>query len=300
MKLDFEFEKTSSNRVYINCPYCISRRTDKEIAEREDTKFHLMIDVKRDFYYCFRCSAQGKLDDINSSLGMKLKTEQYELPTIKERLKSLGVIMVKSFQGFSPQDIGLPISIHSEAYSYLKSRSISQDLIDYYGLLMGKGIYFNRVIIPEYKDSRIVYFTARAYKDVFPKYINPPIPKSDIVYNINKVTTDHCILTEGCFSAIAAGKSGIAVLGKKISFSQYAKISLKFRTVYVCLDPDVSRKAKESIRNNFLENGVNSGVIEGLRGDPNEVTREEFQSALEATKIYKPEQLPLLKLKNYF
>ena len=300
MNIDFDVSQSSSNKTYICCPYCVSRRLDKEFKERADTNFHLMLDVKRNFYYCFRCGVQGKLQDLDSMIGLKLQTEQYQLETIKDRLSNLKIKSVKNFLGFDPSDIGLEINRYSEAFEYLRSRGITEDLIKDYGLLMGKGKFLNRIILPEYNNSRIIYFTARSYKEVYPKYINPPIPKSEIVYNINNVVSDFCILTEGCFSAIAAGKSGIAVLGKKISFSQYSKISLKFKTVFVCLDPDVDKATKEKVRNNFLLSGCNSGIIEGLNGDPNEVSKEVFNEAFLNTKIYKPEQLSLLSFKSKF
>lgn len=301
MEFSDHFEKLGQTKIYINCPYCVKRKLDKEFNERADKGQHMLLDSQRNFYYCFRCNVQGKLEDLDSPASVALQVEQFELSTLKSRLKNLKINQVH-FKGYRISEIGKPIVTDSEAYNYLIKRRIPGKLIQHYGLLEGLGLYKNRIIIPEYnlKRDRIRYFTARAFNKATPKYLNPPVPKSNIVYNINNVETDHCILCEGCISAISAGRSGIAVYGKKVSFQQYSSISLKFKRVYICLDPDVDLKVRKDIRNNFLMHGCESGIVENLSGDPNDVSESDFLQALENTKIYSPLQLSLVQLQKNF
>lgn len=302
MEFSDYFEQQGQTKIYINCPQCIKRRLDKPFNERADTGMHLLLDSRRNFFYCFRCGVQGKLEDFDSPASAALKIEQFELSTIKSRLNHLRTDRVH-FKGFRINDIGDPIQLNSEAYNYLFNRRIPGKLIQHYGLLQGTGLYRNRIIFPEYTldKSRIRYFTARAINRAQPKYLNPAVPKSDIVYNINNINGETCILCEGCISAISAGRNGIAVFGKKVSFQQYSNISLKFKRVLICLDPDVDLKTKKEIRNNFLIHGCESGIIENLSGDPNDVSEDEFVQAIGKTIVYKPNDINNIKLqKNIF
>jgi len=296
--IDFDKVRASGGKVYTCCPYCQYRKTEKPFEERADTQNHLLVNIFKNFYYCFRCGVQGELKDLDSLIDLHLDIDRYDLTNIKNRLSKLSFPEFRKPIVFEQSEIGDPIVRGSDAFEYLCSRNITEDQINHYKLLSGKNNLKERIVIPEYKNSSIIYFTARSYRHAIPKYVNAAVPKTDIVYNINNVTTDHCILCEGCFSAIAAGESGIAVLGKKLSFSQYQQISYRFKTVLVCLDPDVSIKDRERVRNTFLRYGCNAGVVVGLDGDPNEVSPEIFKSACEKSQVFKPEQLPFLMFRQ--
>lgn len=297
MNLNFDTIRSSGGKLYVCCPYCQYRKTDKPFEERADTKNHLMVNLFKNFYYCFRCGAHGKLRDLDSLIDLHLDIDRYDLNNIRSRLSRLDYPEFKKPRIFYKDEIGEEIKPNSEAFEYLQSRNISEFQIQHYRLLSGKNVLKNRIVTPEFKNSNIVYFTARSYAQVEPKYLNADVSKSDIVYNIGNVDTEHCVLCEGCFSAIAAGLSGVAVLGKKLSYSQYNQIAYRFKTVLVCFDPDVSIKERERVRNTFLQYGCRAGVVTGLDGDPNEVSGEDLAIAYANTKVYAPEQLPQLMMK---
>ncbi len=76
----------------------------------------------------------------------------------------------------------------------------------------------NRVIIPFYKDGKIVGYTARATNDTKPKFISEQQP--GYVFNLDRQTYDRefVIVCEGPFDAISI--DGCALLGAEIKDSQ--------------------------------------------------------------------------------
>lgn len=76
----------------------------------------------------------------------------------------------------------------------------------------------NRIIIPFYKDGKIVGYTARATNDAKPKFISEQQP--GYVFNLDKQTHDRefVIVCEGPFDAISI--DGCALLGAEIKDSQ--------------------------------------------------------------------------------
>lgn len=76
----------------------------------------------------------------------------------------------------------------------------------------------NRVIIPFYKDGKIVGYTARATNDAKPKFISEQQP--GYVFNLDKQTHDKefVIVVEGPFDALSI--DGCALLGAEIKDSQ--------------------------------------------------------------------------------
>ncbi len=76
----------------------------------------------------------------------------------------------------------------------------------------------NRVIIPFYKDGKIVGYTARATNDAKPKFISEQQP--GYVFNLDRQTHDRefVIVCEGPFDAISI--DGCALLGAEIKDSQ--------------------------------------------------------------------------------
>lgn len=76
----------------------------------------------------------------------------------------------------------------------------------------------NRIIIPFYKDGKVVGYTARAINDAKPKFISEQQP--GYVFNLDKQTHDNefVIVCEGPFDAISI--DGCALLGAEIKDSQ--------------------------------------------------------------------------------
>jgi hypothetical protein len=76
----------------------------------------------------------------------------------------------------------------------------------------------NRIIIPFYKDDKIVGYTARATNDAKPKFISEQQP--GYVFNLDRQTADRkfVFVVEGPFDALSI--DGCALLGAEIKDSQ--------------------------------------------------------------------------------
>ena len=76
----------------------------------------------------------------------------------------------------------------------------------------------NRIIIPFYKDGKVVGYTARATNDAKPKFISEQQP--GYVFNLDRQANDRefVIVCEGPFDAISI--DGCAILGAEIKDSQ--------------------------------------------------------------------------------
>ena len=137
--------------------------------------------------------------------------------------------------------------------SYLNSRKIDQELIDFYniGVTGWNGEvskYRNRVIVPSYDSfGELNYWSGRDYTGKsMSKYwnsdadVNAP-KKSEIVFNESKIQFDaDIILVEGTFDSIYH-PNAVALLGKVITpeFAVYNKLMEKANAnVVICLDAD--------------------------------------------------------------
>jgi len=83
-----------------------------------------------------------------------------------------------------------------------------------------------------------------------PKYISPPWPKSDSLWNADAlVNGGKVVVCEGVFSAIAVGDSAIALCGKSMSNLQAKRIATAgLDEIVVMLDADAVDYACETAR----------------------------------------------------
>ena len=196
-------------------------------------------------YHCFNCgfkaswqpgrtisAKMNKLmrdlnmpDDIISQLRLEaLRLNQNEnatvrqvVPTFEERALPMDA------KGFAEWDTWLHVSGPElapeglvKAVNYIHNRGINPLSYPFY--YTNKVGFNNRVIIPFYKDNKIVGWTARATNDAKPKFISEQQP--GYVFNLDRQTHDRefVIVCEGPFDAISI--DGCAILGAEIKDSQ--------------------------------------------------------------------------------
>jgi hypothetical protein len=101
--------------------------------------------------------------------------------------------------------------------------------------------YKNRIIIPFYKDNKIVGYTARAINDAQPKYLSEQQP--GYVFNLDRQTQDRefVIVCEGPFDALSI--DGCALLGAEIKDSQNWLLKQLGREIILVPDRDEAGKA---------------------------------------------------------
>ena len=284
----------SGDELLFACPFC------------EHYKNKLSINLKKNKFKCWVCDTSGnsllylfkrfgnvqqlaewkKLNNITdfSEVNNKLehlfdKPEEKILPKLR---------LPKEFISLANQ--GLSLSCLG-AKSYLKKRRINKKDILYWKIgYCPRGQYAGRLIIPSFNmKGDINYFIARSYTGNWKKYLNPDVPKSEIIFNELYVDFAKPItLVEGAFDAIVAGENSVPILGSTLREDSrlFQKIIQNNSTIYVALDPDATNKSNAIIEK-FLRYGLKVYIIDisGFK-DVGEMTKEEFETRKEnATQV---------------
>jgi len=165
-------------------------------------------------------------DDIISQLRLEAlrlnenstATVRQVIPTFEERALPMDAKSLEEWstwielQGWENTDQEL-----INAFCYIRNnRGLDPYAYPYYWT--NKIGFKNRVIIPFYKDGKVVGYTARATNDAKPKFISEQQP--GYVFNLDKQTHDKqfVIVCEGPFDALSI--DGCALLGAEIKDSQ--------------------------------------------------------------------------------
>lgn len=276
----------NKGQISFDCPVC---SYEIKGLDKLDGKGNLEINYARHVYKCWSCGethgtygALGKLLDKYSTKRQKkvydlLKPEEFE----EKEVKKPKLRLPESYTKFKDSNPIYPV--YKQAMNYLKSRGITDDIIEKYQIgFCDKGDYAGRIIVPSYNENDTLnYFIARAWGgDTRFKYKNPIAEKDKIIFNEHLIDWFKDIyIVEGVFDAFFLDNS-IPMLGKHLS-------SLLFETIYekalgniiICLDGDAFDNAKK------LYQELNGGRLYGkikivelpkdkdvcdLRGDINE------------------------------
>jgi DNA primase len=233
----------SKGQISFDCPVC----AEEKGLDSGDGKGNLEINYGRHVYKCWACSEThgthgplGKLFDQYATKGQK---KVYNL--IKpEELKQEDVIRPKLRlpEGFTTFKDSNPRFIpHIEAYRYLTSRGVTDEMIEKYNIgYTVNGDFAYRIIIPSYNlDGQLNYFVARSWVPKKMKYKNPSVPKDEIIFNEGRIDWDKDIfLCEGAFDSFFLDNS-IVMLGKKMSKLLFETLYAKAnKNIIICCDGD--------------------------------------------------------------
>lgn len=135
------------------------------------------------------------------------------------------------------------------AEEYLKSRGFSLDSYDWY--LSNDKQFRDRLIIPYFKDSKIIYWDARSFDDKASKrYISAPVQKDGILFNydeLNKNLDKPLFVTEGAFDALSI--NGVGLGGSKLYKQKADALQKSRRRKIVVID-------KKDKQNNGYKLGI--------------------------------------------
>ena len=264
-KFDDTYSTSDEDRVRVHCPFC------------GDEKGHLYILLSAGLPYCQRCKYDPKspLKFISDLEGVSMGEvsamasdggfvsmpdldvedivdelfEEYEDQVFTYKDVELGseFVAVLDFVGIPHVDNMLRISKR-----YLNSRGIKDSTIEDFDIrFCYQGHYSGRVVIPCYYKGSIVTFVAR---DLFGssdrKYLNPTGNKqSDFLFNLESVTGDTIVLTEGVFDAIKSSEiaPSVASFGKSLSSRQIGMLN-GFKKVIFYWDADAYPQVEKYVR----------------------------------------------------
>ena len=277
---------TSRGNYAYNCPICKHHKPKLEINMTEDAK-------GENRWHCWVCNARGKklyqlfkVIEISPEVLSELKTiTKYTGPVVENTTPTEQKVTLpkeyKPLTNIHPSNI-----IGRHAYSYIKSRGITDEDILKYGIgYCETGRYANMVIIPSYDENgKLNYFTGRSFdKNSSVSYKNPIVSRDIIPFELFVNWDLPLILCEGPFDAIAIKRNVIPLLGKNIQTKLMKKIvKSSVKKIYIALDKDAQKQALE-----FCEQLMNEGkevyLVDMQEKDPSQMGFHMFTSLVQET-----------------
>ena len=233
----------SKGQISFDCPVC----AEEKGLESGDGKGNLEINYSKHVYKCWACGethgTHGPLGKLFDGYATKQQKKVYNL--IKpEELKQEDIKRPKlrlpegymTFKDSNPRFIP-----HIEAYKYLQSRGITDELIEKYKIgYTVKGDFAYRIIVPSYNTEGVLnYYVARSWAPKKMKYKNPSVPKDEIIFNEGLIDWEKDVyLVEGAFDGFFLENS-IVMLGKKMSKLLFENLYNRANgNIIICTDGD--------------------------------------------------------------
>lgn len=284
-KLGAAKNSSGSNEHRFNCPFCLNK------VGREDTDYHLYVNLQKGKFRCQRDETAGSIAYLLKTLNIK-----YDLSNVsygEDRQKLSDVIFKDTTEEDKKEVVfylpeTMVILPNTPAYNYLLSRGLDQSDIDFYAmrLIVSPGGFLNRIIIPEFRNGRLVYWTGRAVApNVKPTYLNVPgIPGADKIFNYDNIERTPIedrvvVICEGPVSAMIAGRNAIATYSKNYTNPQVDLLAaLQCKEYIVAYDGDATDYLLKMCHS-LKERGVyNISFIPMQKGkDPANYGKEGFQ-----------------------
>ena len=234
----------SKGQISFDCPVC----AEEKGLDSGDGKGNLEINYVRHVYKCWACGethgTHGPLGKLFDGYATKQQKKVYNLIKPEElQLQDKKRVRLRLPEGFTTFKDSNPRFIpHIEAYKYLQSRGINDEMIEKYSIgYTVQGEFAYRVIIPSFdKDGILNYFVGRAWVNKKMKYKNPAsVPKDEIIFNEKLIDWDKDIfLVEGAFDSFFLSNP-LVMLGKKMSKLIFETLYSKANSnIIICVDGD--------------------------------------------------------------
>lgn len=193
---------------------------------------------------------------------------------------------IQELERIKEEDLpGIPLAkkkTHISAWRYLKSRGITNQMIEQYQIRYDLiGDYQGRVIIPIRYRGDLVGFQGRAIQDIHPKYrFGEGFQASRVLFNYDRaIESDLVIIMEGIFDVFSSPENSVAVFTNRLSDAQrFLIIQAGWKEAIVMLDRDEmdsSRKIRKQL-SPFLP----TKVARIQTKDPGEATPDQIREAI--------------------
>ncbi|HET9285770.1 MAG TPA: hypothetical protein VFR24_27785 [Candidatus Angelobacter sp.] len=292
---------TKKNEISIRCPMCGS----------DDPSQHMGLRLDGTAWGCHRnAEHRGKspVRLIVALLGCsynqaKLTLEQYDAPDpdslpdiLSGLLGTLSDTAGSNSQKTAPNLI-FPsefqaISASGRFYDYLYNRGLDNpiEVATTYNLqCCNVGKWKDRIIIPVYKNRKLIAWTGRAITDPInaPRYLSTSNAIKTTVLNDDVSPGKLLFITEGPFDAIKLdffgyrlGASAVAVFGTSITIEQIlllSEISKRFQETVILLDSDAVEPAFNLL--DWLPRASMGGLPDGIK-DPGMLSRDQVETLI--------------------
>jgi DNA primase len=277
----------NNSEMLFSCPFC------------NHHKKKMSVNLDKNVWKCWVCDSSGRsIDFLVKKFGSTTDLKDWGLDQ-EQSFDNLEFILfgkkveIKNEAVFLPEGF-LPLFSPSRSYhrqkalKYMQKRGYNNDQI--FKMKVGvctKGEYKGRVIIPSFDEQgNLNYFIARTYSNDFPKYKNPKVSKSLMVFNELTVNFNHpVIIVEGVFDAMRIGNNAVPILGSTIKSDHllFQRIVENKTPVYIALDEDAHKKEKKIIQL-FLNYGIDVKKVdttgyEDVATMPREIIEEKIKNA---------------------
>lgn len=238
--VEFAKPPNASGWLLIRCQVCSDRKI------RGGFKFDDHIG-----YNCFNCNAKMAIKhtsttisdrayDVMQAFNIPRKEIDFALLDVAkgksvEDILNEGRVVRGPMQALEPAEIDLPKDFRSVTDDPSDWAEIANEYLLQRGLTpastkamwctgeLNKS-YVGRVILPFYKNGKLIYYTGRDMLGVHPKkYLNPVIPRDKIIYGFDRLfmqTKAPLLIFEGVFDAELF--DGVAVLSNDLTAAQTA------------------------------------------------------------------------------
>ena len=240
---DYHQHYESKAQISFDCPVC----ADEKGLDQGDGKGNLEINYIRHVYKCWACGethgTHGPLGKLFDGYATKAQKKVYNLIKPEElKQEEKKKVRLRLPEGFTTFKDSNPRFIpHIEAYKYLQSRGITDEIIEKYRIgYTATGDYAYRIVVPSYDtENQLNYFVARAWVPKKMKYKNPPVPKDEIIFGESAIDWKKDVyLCEGVFDSFFL-PNPIVMLGKKMSKLLFETLYLKAEgNIIICTDGD--------------------------------------------------------------
>jgi hypothetical protein len=154
------------------------------------------------------------------------------------------------------------------AIEYLKMRGLTQDSYHFY--LSEDPYYENRIIIPYFRNGKLIYWQARLFDDTVKKqrYLNAEIDKSSIFFNFDQIfehSQKPLFVTEGVFDAIHI--NAVCIAGSELSNNHVSILNKSSRDKIFVIDKDLKGY---KLGKKVIDLGYNITWIDGSVADIND------------------------------
>lgn len=233
----------SIGQISFDCPVC----SQEKGLDGGDGKGNLEVSYAKHVYKCWACGesndTQGPLGKFFDKFGTKKQKRVYNLIKPEEfKEKEKFKVKLRLPEGYTQFKDSNPRFIpHTEAYNYLKSRGITDEMIEKHKIgYTVSGEFAYRVIVPSFdSEGQLNYFIARSWVPKRMKYKNPSVPKDEIIFNEHLIDWNKDVyLVEGAFDSFFVENS-IVMLGKKMSKLLFENLYAKANgNIIICTDGD--------------------------------------------------------------
>jgi hypothetical protein len=273
-KYDIEYREFGKNvakgNININCPFCSDG----------DTGFHLGINYKTGQWGCWRdakhrgksvvallskmlgistFAARTELQEVISpDLDVKSLLEKIDKINTREQHKEIARVETLEFPDnfYRVEPVGTTIKF----WQYLDRRGFNgiEEIISKYDLrCCFLDNFADRIIIPVYKDEKLVTWTSRHIYNGTPKYkdlsiVESVIPCKRLIYNYDNLTGGQFLfITEGPMDALKmdsylVDSNATCLFTKTATPEQKYLLSIvakRYETVFILLDPDAKMQS---------------------------------------------------------